>query len=57
MKVRITLMTENNKHPNATKEEIENSAKNGWELLCTMFNNSYAREEIVTVEKCELVEM
>lgn len=57
MKVRITFMTENDKHPNATREEVENSAKNGWELLCTMFNNSYAREEIVTVEKCELVEM
>lgn len=30
MKIRITLMTENDKHINATKEEIEDSAKKGW---------------------------
>ena len=57
MKVRVTLMTENDRHLNATKEEIENTAKKSWELLCMMFNNSYAQEEAVTVEKCELVEM
>ena len=57
MKIKVTLMTENDKHSNATKEEIENAAKKSWELLCMMFNNSYAQEEVVTVEKCELVEM
>lgn len=57
MKVRVTLMTENDRHPNATKEEIENTTKKGWELLCMMFNNSYEQEEAVTVEKCELVEI
>lgn len=57
MKVKVTLMTENDKHSNATKEEIENAAKKSWELLCMMFNNNYAQEEVVTVEKCELVEM
>ena len=57
MKIKVTLMTENDKHSNATKEEIETSAKKGWELLCMMFNNSYAQEEVITVEKCELVEM
>lgn len=57
MKVRVTLMTENDKHPNATKEEIENVAKKSWELLCMMFNNTVNQTETVTVEKCELVEM
>lgn len=57
MKVRVTLMTENDKHPNATKEEIENAAKKSWELLCMMFNNTVNQTETVAVEKCELVEM
>ena len=57
MKVRVTLMTENDKHSNATKEEIENVAKKSWELLCMMFNNTVNQAETITVEKCELVEM
>ena len=57
MKIRVTLMTENDKHLNVSKEEIEEKAKIGWELLCMMFNNTYGQEDVVTVEKCELVEM
>ena len=57
MKVRVTLMTENDKHSNLTKEEIEEAAKKSWELLCMMFNNTYNQTETVAVEKCELVEM
>lgn len=57
MKVKVTLMTENDKHSNATKEEIENTAKKSWELLCMMFNNTVNQTETVTVEKCELIEM
>lgn len=57
MKIRVTLMTENDKHLNVSKEEIEEKAKIGWELLCMMFNNTYGQEDVATVEKCELVEM
>lgn len=57
MKLRITLVTENDKHLNVTKEEIEDAAKKSWELLCMMFNNTYDQTEKVTVEKCKLVEM
>jgi hypothetical protein len=57
MKVKVTLMTENDKHVNATKEEIENAARISWGFLCTMFNNTVNQTETVTVEKCELIEM
>ena len=56
MKIRVTFMTENEKHLNITKEEILKNTKVGWEIICKMLN-SYNPEEKITLEKCELVEM
>lgn len=54
MKIRVTLMTENDKHLNLSKEEIEKHAMDGWNVVCKLYSNS---NEKVTIEKCEVVEM
>ena len=58
MKIRVTIMTENDKHrPDLTKESIENSAKFGWNLLLKELLYGYEDEsESAYVESCELVE-
>lgn len=56
MKIKVTFMTENDKHLDIAKEEIEENAKRGWELWCAMLNAANPKEKI-TLEKCELVEM
>ena len=56
MKIRVTLMTENDKHLDMSKENIETSAKIAWNLVCTMLN-TLNPEEKASIEKCELVEI
>lgn len=57
MKVLVTLMTENDKESTPySKEEIEQAAKRGWELICAMLNTQSRNGETIYVEKCELVE-
>lgn len=57
MKIRVTLMTENDKHlPNMSKEEIEAKARMGWEMLMTMISIDAGENERGYVESCELVE-
>lgn len=53
MKVRVTIMTENDKHlPDFSKEEIETIAKLGWNAILATFETS----DVAYVESCELVE-
>lgn len=55
MKIRVTLMTENDKHlPGYSKEEIEDATKKLWDaFLSTML---VADDDKAYVESCELVE-
>lgn len=53
MKVRVTIMTENDEHlPDISKEEIEARAKLGWNVILAMIGSS----DVAYVESCELVE-
>lgn len=55
MKIRVTLMTENDKHlPGYSKEEIETEAKAGWDGL--LFALLFGCNDTAYVESCELVE-
>lgn len=58
MKLRVTLMTENDKHlPCISKEELERMAKEGWETtLKYLLQFSTDKSENACVESCELVE-
>ena len=56
MKIKVTLMTENDKHLDMSKEDIEESAKQAWELACMVLNMNVPEGEKVSVEKCELIE-
>jgi hypothetical protein len=59
MKIRVTLMTENDKHldESVSKEMVEEKTKLVWETLMRMLHDySEDENEVVTVEKCELVE-
>ena len=55
MKVRVTLITENDKPvpDNVTDEQMEIATKYGWEVLLNMLKD---QGEIAYVEKCELIE-
>ena len=56
MKIRVTLMTENDKHPNEeiTNEEIVKTAKVGWDTLLKILSGP--DDEEAYVERIELVE-
>lgn len=56
MKIRVTLMTENDVIPSQSKEETEQAAIKGWELLCALMNVQSTKNERCTVESVELVE-
>ena len=58
MKIRITIMTENNKHLDEkySKELIEQTAKNGWDFALKALTLLSENNETVSVESCELVE-
>lgn len=58
MKIRITIMTENDKHLDEkySKELIEQKAKDGWDFVLKALAISSDKNETVFVESCELVE-
>ena len=58
MKLRITIMTENDKRLDEkySKELIERKAKDAWDLVLKMLVLSNEENETAQVEKCELVE-
>lgn len=55
MKIRVTLMTENNKHLDETftDKQIEEEAVKAWKLASDMLS---VNGESMQVEKCELIE-
>ena len=58
MKIRVTLMTENDKHPLCTDEEMVDITKQTWQVFLDMVNTqAKARgdEDRAYVEKVELV--
>lgn len=56
MKVRVTLMTENNQHlPLKTKEEQTAACRKGWEMICNLLNDMYPEEKAM-VESIEVIE-
>lgn len=54
MKIRLTVLTENDKHVNVPKEELERKTKAAWNMFFAMLSES---GETATIEKCEVVEM
>lgn len=56
MKIKVTLLTENDKHLDKSKEEIEELAKRGWNFFCADYNVKNPSER-VTLEKLEVVEL
>lgn len=58
MKIRVTIMTENDKHLDEkySKEIIEQKAKYGWDFVLKAMLLSSDKNETVFVENCELVE-
>lgn len=58
MKIRITIMTENDKHLDEkySKEFIEQKAKDGWDFVLKAMSLSSDKNETVFVENCELVQ-
>ena len=56
MKVRVTLITENDKHmPLKTKEEQTAACRAGWEMICNLLNDM-SPEEKAMVESIEVIE-
>ena len=58
MKIRIIIMTENNKHLDEkySKELIEQKTKDGWNFVLKGLALSSENIETALVESCELVE-
>ena len=57
MKIRVTLLTENDKHVDLPKEELEKKAKQGWQIIASIIPSlSDDSSEKATVEKVEVVE-
>lgn len=56
-KIRITIMTENNKHFDDTysNEQIEAAAKKAWQWIFDGLDDPFTNEK-ATIEKCEVVE-
>lgn len=54
MKVRVTLMTENDKPVSALGKNPEEKLKRGWELVCAMLNTM--SDDGATLENIEIVE-
>jgi len=55
MKIKITLMTENNEHLDMPKEDIEANALVAWQTLCSLIN-IFNPEERIEIENCEVIE-
>ena len=58
MKLRVTIMTENDVHPKDehTNEKLEAVASVGWQLLLDTLLKDVVENDRVIVEKCEVVE-
>ena len=58
MKIRVTIMTENDKHldDQYSKELIERKVKDGWDFVLKALAISSDKNETASVESCELVE-
>lgn len=58
MKVRLTIMVENNEHLDEkySKEWIEQETKDGWDFVLKGLALSSENIETALVESCELVE-
>ena len=58
MKIRLTIMAENNKHLDEkySKELIEQKTKDGWDFVLKGLALSSENIETALVESCELVE-
>ena len=58
MKIRITIMTENDKHLDEkySKELIEQKAEDAWDFALKAIAISSDKNETAFVESCELVE-
>ena len=58
MKIRITIMTENDKHfdEKYSKELIERKTKEAWDLVLKMILLQSKENETASVESAELVE-
>lgn len=54
MKVRVTIMTENDKPISNLGDSPEETAKRGWELLLALLNTQ--SDDKATLEKVEIVE-
>lgn len=54
MKVRVTLMTENDKPVSALGENPEEKAKRGWELALALLNTQ--SEDKASLESIEIIE-
>lgn len=53
MKVRVTLVTENDKHIDAPIEQVESMVKGAWEIFCRVASG---KGEAATVESIEVIE-
>lgn len=58
MKIRVTLLTENDKHfdESLSKESIEKITKEGWQLIMDLFCKDCDDNSTAIVESCELIE-
>lgn len=56
MKIRMTVLIENDKHLRETQEKIEAKAKKGYQQLFELLSNGIEDGNKATVETCELVE-
>lgn len=54
MKIRVTLMTENDKPVSTLGDNAEEKAKRAWEYFCYILNGNNP-EERATVESVEIV--
>ena len=54
MKIRVTLITENDKHYPIPKERIEQLATESWEKVIKMLNEF--GDDSAYLERCEVVE-
>ena len=58
MKLRVTIMTENDVHPKDehTNEKLEAAAKIAWQLILNNLCEDAGENDRAIVEKCEVVE-
>lgn len=57
-KIRVTIMTENDKHfdERYSDEQIEIAAKEAWNKVIDLLSNPLFGDDRGIVEKCELIE-